>query len=280
MLGNAPVKTHHHDGLTIEGYSRAAVQTYWRIPELKFGFDLGGHPWDFMNTRTWMLSHTHLDHVSALPLHVSRRRLMKMEPPRIYLPAVAVDAVRFMLESFVRLDRGKMPCDLIGVEAGDEIELTRELVMNVYGTKHTVPSVGYVVSERRKKLKQEYLELSGQQIRELRDAGTEITVEKRIPLVGYTGDTSPRGLDDNPEFYDAKILITEMTFIDPEHRKELIHKNGHMHLNDVVERADCFNNELIICGHASTRYTRRHAERMVQKQLPGMLDGRLMLWVD
>ena len=90
MLGNAPVKSHHHDGLTIEGYSRAAVQTYWRIPELKFGFDLGAHPWDFMGTRTWLLSHTHLDHVAALPLHVSRRRLMKMEPPRIYLPAVAV----------------------------------------------------------------------------------------------------------------------------------------------------------------------------------------------
>ena len=109
MLGNSPVKSHHHDGLTIEGYSRAAVQTYWRIPELKFGFDLGAHPWDFMGTRTWMLSHTHLDHVAALPLHVSRRRLMKMEPPRIYLPAVAVDAVRNMLDSFVRLDRGKMP---------------------------------------------------------------------------------------------------------------------------------------------------------------------------
>ncbi len=280
MLGNAPVKSHQHDGLTIEGYSRAAVQTYWRIPELKLGFDLGAHPWDFMNTRTWMLSHTHLDHVSALPLHVSRRRLMKMEPPRIYLPAVAVDSVRYMLESFVRLDRGKMPCELIGVEAGDEIELTRELLVNVYETKHTVPSVGYIVSERRKKLKPEYLELNGQQICELRDAGTEVTVEKRFPLVGYTGDTSPRGLDDNPEFYDAKILITEMTFIDPEHQKELIHKNGHMHLNDIVKRAECFNNELIICSHCSTRYTRRHAERVVRKQFPDMLDGRLMLWID
>jgi len=279
MLDNAPVKTHHHDGLTIEGYSRAAVQSYWRIPELKLGFDLGAHPWDFMGTGTWMLSHCHLDHIAALPLHVSRRRLMKMAPPTIYLPAFAVDAVRNMLESFVRLDRGKMPCNLIGVQAGDEIELSRELVMNVLPTKHTVPSVGYVISDRRKKLKTEYLDLTGDQIRELKEQGTEITFEKRIPLVGYTGDTSPKGLDDNPLFYQTKVLITEMTFIDPEHRKELIHKTGHMHLDDFVQRKKEFENELIIAGHCSTRYSRRHAEKIVKKQIPDMLDGRLMMWI-
>jgi ribonuclease Z len=279
MLDNAPVKTHHHDGLTIEGYSRAAVQSYWRIPELKLGFDLGAHPWDFMGTSTWLLSHCHLDHIAALPLHVSRRRLMKMAPPTIYLPAFAVDAVRNMLDSFVRLDRGKMPCNLIGVEAGDEIELTRELVMNVFATKHTVPSVGYVISDRRKKLKTEYLDLNGDQIRELKEQGTEITFEKRVPLVGYTGDTSPKGLDENPMFYQTKVLITEMTFIDPEHRKELIHKTGHMHLDDFVQRQGKFENELIIAGHCSTRYNRRHAEKIVKKQIPDMFGGRLMMWI-
>ncbi|MBM4077369.1 MAG: metal-dependent hydrolase, partial [Planctomycetes bacterium] len=52
MLENLPVQSIHHDGLTIEGYSRAAVQSYWRIPELKLGFDLGGSPWDFIGVPT------------------------------------------------------------------------------------------------------------------------------------------------------------------------------------------------------------------------------------
>ena len=91
-VDNAPVRSLVHNGLTIEGYSRAAVQTYWRIPELKLGFDLGGQPWSFMATPNWFLSHTHLDHVAALPVYVSRRRMMKMEPPTIYLPAEAVAA--------------------------------------------------------------------------------------------------------------------------------------------------------------------------------------------
>ena len=34
-VDNAPVRTLVHKGLSIEGYSRAAVQTYWRVPELK-----------------------------------------------------------------------------------------------------------------------------------------------------------------------------------------------------------------------------------------------------
>src|SRR5271168_274025 len=86
MLDNAPYLSHHHAGLTVEGYSRAAVQSYWRIPELKLGFDLGAQPWDFMGTGTWMVTHTHLDHVAALPVYVARRRMMKMEPPTLYLP--------------------------------------------------------------------------------------------------------------------------------------------------------------------------------------------------
>lgn len=279
MLNNAPVKTLKHGDLTIEGYSRAAVQSYWRIPELKLGFDLGAHPWDFMGTPTWLITHCHLDHIAALPLYVARRRLMKMAKPKIFLPANNVKAVRAMLESFVKLDRGRMPCELIGVESGQEIELSRELVLSVYKTTHTVPSVGYIISERRKKLKSDYLELTGEEIRDLRTAGTEVTEERRIAKVGFTGDTSPNGLDNNPEFYETKILITEMTFVAPEHRKELIHKTGHMHLEDFVERREKFKNEIVIAGHFSTRYNRHQAEKVVKKQLPDMLEGRLKLWV-
>ncbi len=279
MLNNVPFRNIKHGELTVEGYSRAAVQTYWRIPELKLGFDLGAHPWDFMGTPNWLLSHCHLDHVAALPLYVARRRLMKMNPPTVYLPAYAVDPVRQMLNSFEKLDRGRLKCELVGVEAGDELELSRELVIKVLKTKHTLPSVGFVIFERRKKLKQEYIGLTGEEIRDLRQSGVEISVERRVPLIGYTGDTSPPGLDDNPLFYECKILITEMTFVAADHRKQLIHKNGHMHLDDFVRRKDKFRNEVIVAGHLSTRYNKKQVESVVKKVLPDLLGGRLKLWV-
>src|SRR3954464_10479424 len=93
MVHNSPVKTLVHKDLTIEGYSRAAVQTYWRLPELKIGFELGAPPWGFMSTATWFVSHGHLDHIVALPAYVARRRMMKMEPPVIYLPPTTIEHV-------------------------------------------------------------------------------------------------------------------------------------------------------------------------------------------
>lgn len=279
MPNNAPVKTLKHGDLTIEGYSRAAVQSYWRVPEMSLGFDLGLQPWSFMGTETWFVTHAHLDHIAALPVYVARRRMMKMEPPTIYLPEENVEGVKQLLAAFVRLDRGRMPCELIGVTPGQEIELSRELVVSVTATTHTVPSVGYVVWERRKKLKEEYADLAGEAIRDLRLAGTEVTRELRTPMVAYLGDSSPKGLDASPDMYRAKVLIAEMTFVAPEHRKEKIHKHGHMHLDDWVDRAALFENELVIAAHLSTRYHPRQVEKMVKEKLPDLLDGRLHLWL-
>src|SRR5574340_495468 len=128
MIDNAPVKTLRHKDLTIEGYSRAAVQTCWRIPELKIGLDLGAQPWSFMGTPIWLVSHTHMDHIAALPVYIARRRMMKMEPPKIYLPEAAVEPAQRILRYFSRLDRGRLPCELIPTVPGDEIELSREHV--------------------------------------------------------------------------------------------------------------------------------------------------------
>ena len=236
-VDNAPVRTITHKGMTIEGYSRAAVQTYWRIPEMKLGFDLGVQPWSFMSTPNWFLSHTHLDHVAALPVYVARRRMMKMEPPTIYLPSGSVEGVEQLLRAFQKLDRGAMPVRLIGVEPGTEVELSRELVVSIFPTKHTIPSVGFLVWERRKKLKPEYQHLAGEEIRDLRLSGFEVAAEIRIPKVAYMGDTAPAGLDVFPDVYRAEVLIMEMTFVAPGERPERIHKYGHTHLDDFIERA-------------------------------------------
>jgi len=279
MINNMPVKTITHKDLTIEGYSRAAVQSYWRIPELKIGFDLGAQPWSFMGTQTWFVSHAHMDHLVALPVYVARRRMMKMDPPTIYLPESAVEPMQKILRLFTRLDRGRLPCELKGLNAGDEVELSREHVVTVHETTHSVPSLGFVAWQRRRKLKEEFQGLHGDKIRDLRLAGTEVTTEFRSPKVAYLGDSSPPGLDACPAMYEAEILIMELTFVAPRHRKERIHKFGHMHLDDMIERRDKFKNELIIASHFSTRYHSREIRHHLQKAFPDMLDERLQLWI-
>ena len=65
----------------------------------------------------------------------------------------------------------------------------------------------------------------------------------------------------------------------PDHRKDKIHKFGHMHLDDLVDRRDRFKNELVIAAHLSTRYHSKTVKALVAKALPDMLDGRLHLWL-
>src|SRR5579872_853158 len=278
MIDNLPLKTLVFKGLTIEGYSRAAVQSYWRIAELKLMFDLGGSPWSFMGTQTVFVTHAHLDHLAAIPVYVARRRMMKMEPPTIYVPEESVENVRRVLMAWQRLDRGRMICNLIGLKHGDQVELSREHVVTAFATRHTVPSIGYVVWDRRRKLKTELQGLSGDQIRDRRLAGEEVTDEVRVPIVCYVGDSAPAGLDNYPPVYESQILITEMTFFRPEHRKEKIHKFGHTHLDDILERVDRFKNELIILTHFSTRYHEKQLQAAVEQKFPASLRDRVKLW--
>jgi ribonuclease Z len=278
-VDNAPVRSLVHKGLTIEGYSRAAVQTYWRIPELKLGFDLGAQPWSFMATPTWFVSHSHLDHLAALPVYVARRRMMKMEPPTIYLPSETIEGVEMLLRAFQRLDRGRLPAKLVGLEPGQEVELSRELVVKAFATKHTVPSLGFLVWERRRKLKPEYHGLGGDEIRDLRLSGVEVSAEIRIPKVAYLGDTAPPGLDALPDLYRAEILILEMTFVARGERASVIHKFGHTHLDDILSRAEKFENEVIIASHFSTRLHPDQIQRLIERRLPESLKRRLKVWL-
>ena len=278
MLENLPLQSIKHKALTIEGYSRAAVQSYWRVPELKLGFELGGSPWAFMGTSTFFVSHAHLDHLAAMPVYVARRRMMKMEPPTIYLPEEVVENVEKMLRAWQRLDRGRMDCEIVPVKDGDLIDLSSEHKVRVFKTKHTVPSVGYIVYDSRRKLKSEFTGLTGAEIRDLRFSGTDVTHETLTPLVAFTGDTAPAGLDAHPDVLKAEVLITEMTFFRPEHRKEKIHKFGHMHLDDILDRAEKFENELIILSHLSTRTHEAQAKQALRQRLPKELQDRIQLW--
>jgi ribonuclease Z len=109
--------------------------------------------------------------------------------------------------------------------------------------------------------------------------GTEVTTEIRIPRLAYLGDSAPEGLDACEAMYAAEVLIMELTFVAPSHRKDKIHKFGHMHLDDFLERKERFRNELIIASHFSTRYHPGQIRHYVEHALPDLMAGRLHLWI-
>ncbi|MEM9704088.1 MAG: metal-dependent hydrolase, partial [Planctomycetota bacterium] len=180
-----------------------------------------------------------------------------------------------------RLDHGRMAVELIGLEPDEEVDLSRELAVTTFPTAHTVPSLGYVLWGKKRKLKPEFEHLTQDEIRIEAMRGTEMSAEVREPLVAYTGDTSPKGLfdtDGGRDALEAKLLITEMTFFRPDHRRSKIHKFGHMHLDDILEHADEFENDALLFLHASTRTGERPFRKAVEKRLPEHLIDRTTIW--
>jgi len=279
MIDNCSFQSLKHSGITIEGYSRAMVQSVWRVPEWEIGFDIGALPWTFVPTPTWFITHGHIDHFAALPNLVSRRAVMDLPAPTtIYLPEAIVDDAWDLLKLWERLDRGPQSCTLKGLAAGDEVEVSQNQVVTAFATRHPVPSLGYVVWERRRKLKPEYQGFSGSAIRDLRQSGAAVTDEQRIPVLCYTGDTSPPGLDENPITFEARILITEMSFVRVKHPRDKIHSYGHMHIDDFIERADRFHNELVIVAHVSSRYEIDETRQAIAENVPSPLRERIHVW--
>jgi ribonuclease Z len=277
-IENVPYLSLRHGGLTVEGWSRAGIQSYWRIPELRIGFDLGAIPWDFSSVGAWFISHGHLDHLMGLPGLLARRGMLKYPPPTIHVPVETVDSVRAMLAAWETLDGGKLTCDVIGVSPGQRIDLSEHHYVTAFRTAHPVPSRGYVVWERRHKLKAEYVGLAAGELKQLRESGLEMTNAVSVPLVCYTGDTGPAGLDADPAIYAAKILIVEMSFARPEHSRDRIHAFGHLHLDDFAERAEKFRNELIVAAHVTSRDEPAEFQRWANDRLPAGLAERVRVW--
>src|SRR5262249_59109683 len=113
-----------HGGLTIEGWAGAGIQPYFRTPELRVGFALGDIPWDWTATSCWFITPPPLDHLSALPGFLARRGMFKYPPAVIHVPAEIVDDIRVLLRAWEALDRGKLECELVGMNPGDAVDLS------------------------------------------------------------------------------------------------------------------------------------------------------------
>jgi ribonuclease Z len=279
-IDNAPYQSLYLGGLTLQGHSRAGIQSYWRIPELRIGFDLGLLPWAFTETSPWFVTHAHLDHFLALPALLARRRMMGLPPPTVYVPAEVIDDVQNLMRAWERLDKGQQECELLGLRPDDEVELPSKHIVRAFATTHTVPSRGYVVLEPRRKLKDEYRQLPGEAIRDLRAKGVEVSDPVRVPLFAYTGDTNADVFDANPFLFETKTLLIEMSFLHESPSPPTAHRHGHLHLEDFLARADRFENELLIATHFSSRYTVQEVRETLEARLPPRLKERVRAWVE
>jgi ribonuclease Z len=164
------------------------------------------------------------------------------------------------------------------VAPGDEIQLGNDLWVRVFRTLHTVPSVGYLLLRKVDKILDEFRDLPPGEIADLRKSGQNIfRTEDRLELA-YATDTLIDVLDDNPDLYSSRVLILECTFLDDQKGRVETRRKCHVHLDEVIERAEKFRNEHLVLMHFSQIYSPATVHEIMKKRLPADLASRVRVF--
>ena len=288
------MSTISYKGHEIIGHSIAGHATTIIVKNLKLCFDMGVIFNDWVhNCDTVCISHGHSDHIGCLHLHSKLRRLYKLKNPDYILPKYCVNNFNNLYKAVSSMDKGLGKTTNYNYNSNHyNIIVANELAMlpddNKYYLKnglyvlpikmnHKILDVAYVIIEERKKLKDEYLGLSGKELAELRKNGTDITTIKEFPTIAYSGDTKLEPVINNDLMMNSQILILECSFIDDNVDIKTSHKRGHTHLYEIRDNIDKFKNECIILIHFSGSYNNNYIKSQIKKELPGEFRKRVKL---
>jgi len=277
--GNVPLLTYAGGPVTIDGYSRAAVQTIWHVPDFKMLFDVGANSWDLAHVPNLAISHAHPDHLAGFFSYVATRQMQKLPPANVFGPPQIEDGLRKLCEGWQELTGDSYPFNFVPLRAGESADLSDRLVIKAIAMSHTLTGNGYIIYERRKKLSAEYANQSGSEIAELKKRGVNISEETLVPHVGFCGDSTAAILDNYPDLYTCRCLILECTYVSSQIGQAKAAEFGHVQVQDLVDRANKFENEMIVLGHFSTRWRRDQILEEMNTALPDSLKKRAVLWI-
>jgi ribonuclease Z len=248
---------------TIQGSSRAGRESWYLLKELGVALDIGRCPEPLFRVPQILLSHAHLDHAAGIPFYGNQRRLLRLGEGTIYVPAENAEQYRKLMRLHEEIEESEYPLTFVGLAEGDEVQLKRDLVARVHRSSHRVPTNAYeLLLQRRKPWEGSGASSSGEQERE--------------SILYYTGDTDQKTLEQVDAIYGAEVLIIECSFIGP-HDEERAERYRHIHASDIFDRADRFENEIIVLSHFSLRNTPAEIHNLISRRAPERLRARLRL---
>ncbi len=263
----------------VQGFSVAGEATVVQAPELDICFDMGSCPRAALASKFVAISHGHMDHVGGLAYYCSQRVFQGMGPGTIICDVRLAPAIKRMMDGYIDLEQQVTPYELVALEPEQEFEIKNNVVVRGFELEHGAPAFGYSVIEKRSKLKPEFTDYPQEKLRELKDRGVEITRILEIPLMAYLGDTAPCPQLVREDVRTAQVVISECTFIDPDHRKRA--KIGkHLHVEDIAEWLPVLECQGLVLIHLSRRNTIAQARRELVKLVGEEKAARVLFLMD
>ena len=252
--------------IALAGYSIAGEESVVIAPELDVAFDIGKCPREALRINHVLLTHGHMDHAAGVAYYFSQRDFQGIANGEVLVAPQLVEPLEGLMQAVARVEGHPSPYNFVPMNDGEDHELRRGLYARAFATKHLVSSLGFSVVEVRHKLKDEFADRTGPELVELKGRGVEITRRVEIPLVAFLGDTAKANYMALAHVREAKVLITECTFFDPDHVCRA-RAGRHLHVTDLPEVLEGTANERIVLAHVTRRTNLAQARKILKKTL-------------
>jgi len=263
--------------MRLDGFSSAGIETCIEVPSLKLLLDLGRCCKSAVGIPVAVLSHGHLDHMGAIAQHAARRAMLKLGESIYVVPRAIAGQVEAFFNATGALDGQIIPRRVVPLSPGEEFSLGNQRSLRPFETFHRVPSQGYTVWERRRRLLDAFRGLPGEALGALRRQGQRIDEEYETSLLSFTGDTRVEVLERTPELQRSACLVIEATFLDDRVPVASAREMGHIHLDELLQRAELLPQAELVFSHFSARYSQQEVETIIAARVPEAMRARLQL---
>jgi ribonuclease Z len=264
--------------MELRGGSVAGIQTCIEVPGLGLLLDIGVCSSSAVNQPRVLVSHGHLDHIGAIAQHAARRALMKMGESTYFLPRSIAHHAEDLFRAAGALDGQSIPRRLVPLEPGEDVPLGGQWRLRPFPTWHRVPSQGYTIWERRHRLRREFQGRSQTELADLRRRGIVLDEPYEAAILSFTGDTRVEVLERVPELREAGTLVIEASFLDARVTPFEAREMGHIHLDDLLARAELLTAKSVVLHHFSARYASGEPESIVRQRLPDELQSKVRVF--
>jgi ribonuclease Z len=127
------------------------------------------------------------------------------------------------------------------------------------------------VWETRRRLRPELRDVPGERLGELRRQGVAIDDVHEVARLSFTGDTRVEVLERTPELLHTECLVIEASFLNDLVPKADAREMGHVHLDELIERAELLPPTDVVFSHFSARYAAEDVREILGRRLPDTL---------